>query len=622
MKKRIKIFHIIFPIVLSAFILPSCKKGFLDQVPDDRLTIEQVFQRRKLSEEFLANIYSYIKDESLQFKEDHNPWMGTSDEADVTYARATHPTYYMNIGAWDQSSGYYNFWGHYYKGIRAATEFIQNIPGNEEILRLSNGQELIDKYAAEARALRAFYYFCLIRQFGPAVILPGDEVIPPDLSFEEMQHPRNSYDECVDYILEELDKSAAVLPQWYTSPTGESLDQEYGRMTKSFIMALKSRVLLYAASPFYNGNTDLSGFKNKDGKQLINQQYSVKKWADAAKAAKDVIDLNKFSLYKENTNGVLNPFLSYQNLFLTPWNSEVIYGRPANDLKTWELQLTPRFANGYSSTGATQQLVDAYAMANGEEPIMGYNTNGSPIINQASGYTETGFSTTAGTYTTTGTFNMWVNREPRFYVSIAYNGSQWINKTAEGIKIIQLYDSGNTGRKGGGDNYSRTGYLIRKNIHPSGNPKAGTFAKRPMIYFRLGEIYLNYAEALNESDPSNPDILTYLNLIRERAGIAGIPAGLNQDQMREKIRHERKIELAFEALRWFDTQRWKIAEQTNAGKYYGMNIEAGTSVNDPEFHKRTVFETRVFMKKHYWFPIAQYEMDRGKLLVQNPGWER
>jgi len=602
-------------VFMASTLCISCQKGFLDQVPDDRLTIEQVFQRRQLTEEYLANIYNYIRDESMQWNNVSNPWLGTSDEGDITYVRSTHPTAYMNIGTWDQSSYYYDFWPHYYNGIRSATYFMIHVGENEEILRLgADGERLIKQYTAEARALRAYFYFCILRQYGPCVLLPTDQVLPPDATFEDMQLPRSTFDECVHFINQELDGALHDLPEWYTG------DQDYGRITGAFVLALRSRLLLYAASQQFNGNTDYAGFKNPDGKQLMNQQYSQKKWEDAAAAAKAVIDLGRFSLYKVIQNGTLDPLLSYQNLFLEPWNSEVIWARPANSLVEWERHCSPRFAGGYSEIGPTQQLVDDYAMANGEQPILGYNNNGSPIINPQSGYTETGFSGEAGRYTRAGTFNMWVNREPRFYASIVYNGAEWMNKT-EGVKYIETFRSGNSGREGT-DNFSRTGYLPRKNVHPTGNPRVGIFTRRPLIYFRLGEIYLNYAEALNEYDPGNPAILTYLNLIRERAGISGIPPGLSQSQMREKIRHERRIELVFESLRWFDTQRWGIAEQTNNGPYYGMNIDAGNSVNDPAFYKRTVFERRVFQHKHYWYPIGQNQIDRGLLLVQNPGWER
>ncbi|WP_025763032.1 RagB/SusD family nutrient uptake outer membrane protein [Dyadobacter tibetensis] len=595
MKKFIYIFLLTVSLGIS-----SCSEDFLNQVPNDRLTIDQVFQRREESERYLYGVYSYIRDESNQWNS--NPWMGGSDEADMTWARGGYNSYFMNIGSWDATSGFFNFWTHYYQGIRTATYFMQRIGENEEILRLPEGRQLITQYVAEARALRAYFYFCIIRQYGPAIILNGEEVIPPDLALNDIQLPRNSFDECVAYIVSELELAEKDLPDWYGQ------DREYGRLTKVFTQSVKARILLYAASPLFNGNTDYADFKNSDGKVLINQSYDPNKWKQAASAAKVLIDNGRFGLFRQNDEtGNLDPFLSCQNVLLTPWNKEILFARVENGLQDFERHAAPRFGGGWSGIGVTQNMVDAYHMANGKN-----------IEDPESGYIEEGFSEKAGKYTKEKTYNMWTNREPRFYVGVVYNGSQWMN-TSDGIKTVELFNKGNTGKSGSYD-HSATGYLVRKNVDPNSNPRINRFSRRPLVYFRLGEMYLNYVEALNEVDPGNPDILLYLNMIRERGGIPGLKKGLSQDIMRQEIRNERQVELAFEYHRYFDTRRWKIAEQTDAGPFYGMNVDAGNSVNDPDFYKRTVYETRVFKKAFYFFPMPQSEIDRNKKLQQNPGW--
>jgi len=590
----------LYTLLLTAVLLTAgCKKGFLDQVPDDRITIDEVFSKRKSLEQYLANIYDRIRDESNQWSS--NPWLGCSDEADMTWARGGYNSYFMNIGSWDPTSGFYDFWTHYYQGIRSASYFLENADKCQEILALPEGNALLTKYKAEARLLRAYFYFCLLRQYGPVPLL-GEKTLPPDVPFEETQIPRNSYDECVGFISTELDKAGADLPLQQTDVV------EYGRATKAFAMAIKSRLWLYAASPLVNGNTAYAGFKNLDGKPLISQQADVAKWQNAAAAAKAVIDLGIFNLLKKNdASGNFDPFISCRDVLLDPWNKETIFARGGNDVYQWEVHCSPRFAGGWSGVAATQQIVDAFYMANGK------------MINEAgSGYVEEGFSTTDTKYTKAGTYNMYVNREPRFYVCITYNGMTWFN-TSEGTKTVELYNTGNTGKQGSYD-YSRTGYLVRKNYHPNTYPRQGRSVARPLVLFRLGEIYLNYAEALNEAQPGHPDILTYVNAIRERAGIPGLPAGLTQEEMRTRIRQERRIELAFEYHRYFDTRRWNIALQTDGGPFYGMNVDAGNSVQDLSFYKRTVFETRVFAQQHYFFPIPQFDIDRNKKLVQNPGW--
>lgn len=591
----------------GGILISSCNKDFLDQVPDDRISIEQVFQRKLYSEQYLANIYgNYIPNEAYR---NTSIWDGCSDDADITYDRPTggYVTYPMNLGNWNAASDYYDKWTTYYRGIRSATYFMQHIDGNTEILSLPDGtgQKLINQYKAEARFLRAYFYYNLVRQYGPVVIL-GDEPIETNLdpSDDEVNKPRNSFDECIDYIVSELDIAMQDLPRHFTAQS----TNDYGRATQAVCLAIKSRALLLAASPQFNGNIDYASLKNPDGKQLISQQYDANKWKRVADATRPLITDFGLSLYrKNNSSGVFDPYLSCRDVFLDPWNSEVIFARTTNNLNSWERSCAPRSVSGYAAVGVTQQLVDEFEMENGKR-----------IFDTGSGYVESGFSTAATKYAPSGTYMMYVNREPRFYVNVSYTGSQWLF-TGEGVKTIQTYFTGESGKKGSWD-FPRTGYIARKNVSPNSNIRTGQYVARPFVMVRFAEMLLNYIEALNEYDPVNPDILLYLNQIRNRAGVPDVPAGLNQNDMRERIRHERRLELCLEGLRYTDTRRWKIAEQTDGGPFYGMNVDAGTKQTDLVFYQRTVFERRVFLKNYYLFPIPQSEMDRDKNLVQNPGW--
>ena len=584
----------------AAVCLTACNDDFFDQVPDDRITIEQVFQRTTYSEKYLATVYGYIKDES--HRTSPIPWDPCSDDLDVTYDREDYNSFKINLGNWSASSNYYEFWSHFYRGIRSATYFIQHIGENQEMLNdPTRGPLVVEQYKNEARFLRAWFYYNILRQYGPCVLL-GDEVLPGDLDRDDvkMNLPRSSYDECVDYIVSELDDiiDNKRLPLHFTAQA----DKDYGRATLAMCMGLKSRVLLLAASPQFNGNPAYANVVNKDGKHLFATSYDAEKWKRAAQAAKDVIDLGIFDLYKVyHKDGTIDPYLSCRNVFLENWNCEVMMVRIANSLSGWGF-------SGYESMGATQQLVDAFRMA-----------DGSAITPQQ----ETGFSTeaykdaeTGWVFAPAGTRNMYVNREPRFYVNICFNGAYWIGdqKTR-----IQLYYSGGSGKKGTWD-YPRSGYIAIKNVSPSSNPKNNNYIKRPFLMMRYAEMLLNYIEALNEYDPGNPDIEKYLNQIRERGGLGPVQSGLSPDLMREQIRLERRIELCFEQLRYFDTRRWLIAEQTDAGPFYGMNVDAGNSFTDEAFYERTVFETRVFRPEFYLFPIPQSEINRDPQIVQNPGW--
>lgn len=589
-----------YKVIILAIVLFSaggCRK-YLDQVPNDRITIEQVFQKKGPSEQYLANVYSYVDDEADQWN--NNPWGANADEIDVTWSK--YNTYSLNIGNISAGNAIFDRWGQYYKGIRSATYFMNHIDGNAEILAI-NGQGLINQYKAEARFLRAYFYFLLMRQYGP-VILTGDTEIPADAPADQMQIPRSSFDDCVTYVSSELDKAATVLPS-VPSSNGQASDIEYGRATKGIALAVKSRLLLYAASPLYNGNTEMANFKMKDGKPFINQNYDAQKWKKAADAAKAVIDLGLYSLYKDPSG---DPVKSYQGIFFQAWNSEQIFSRKSNGLPDWDVNAMPRIAGGWNGIGVTQEQVDAYFMSDGKS------------ISESPLYSENGFTTVNGV----PVYNMYVNREPRFYASVLYNNSVWQGGKMTSPAPITFYASSTNGKNGHPTDWTKTGYLVLKNVAPQTNAGAGgngTRFSRPEIIIRLGEIYLNYAEALNDYDPGNTDIVKYLNLIRARAGVpqygsAGLPVPLSQADMRTKIWQERRVELAFETIRWFDIRRWKIAPQV-MGDVNGMNINK----DDNSFYTRVVASNHLFRTPaSYWFPISQYDMDRALSMVQNPGW--
>ncbi|RXF67990.1 RagB/SusD family nutrient uptake outer membrane protein [Arcticibacter tournemirensis] len=582
MKKNKLSLHII--LVLFVTVLYSCN-NYLDQVPNDRQTIEEVFQKKRPSEEYLANVYNFVRDESDQWN--GNPWTGNVDEINVSWAKWT--IYQLNVGNWSPGTSPFYTWQSYYNGIRSATYFMNHIDGNQEILNL-NGQELIDQYKAEARFLRAYFYFMILRQYGPVVLI-GEQELPPDATATDMQLPRSSYDACVDYISSELDKAAEILP------VVPATDREYGRATKGAALALKSRLLLYAASPEFNGNSDFASFVNLDGTPFISQTADREKWKKAADAAKAVIDLNVYQLYEDPSG---NPVKSYRGIHLVPWNNECIFVRKSNGLWNWDYNCSLRSAGGWNGISPVQEMVDSYFMKDGKP------------ISQSELYSETGF--------TNNVYNMYLNREPRFYASILYNGARYKGGaiTQDSITVDMTY-SGRDGKKNGGEDYSHTGYLVIKNVSPETNRIAGISNSRPYILIRLGEIYLNYAEAMAEYGGNDAEALKYLNLIRKRAGIpqygsAGLPA-VSGAELIQKIRDERRIELAFESHRWFDVRRWKIVKSV-MGNLHGMNIDK----DGTEFYKRVVADNHLWKEAYYWFPLSQYEMDRGLKLVQNPGW--
>ncbi|MEX6688604.1 RagB/SusD family nutrient uptake outer membrane protein [Danxiaibacter flavus] len=598
--------RIIYTVLVVSLACISCKK-YLSQVPEEKISLESTFQSWETANKFLSNIYSRVPDEYGQRDAGGNQnagvWTCASDEAELSWADRVANN--LNNGSWDASTGLVSdYWTNYYQAIRAAGIFLENA---DKINGIS--PEQISMHKAEARALRAIFYFYLMRIYGPVILL-GEKPVPVDAN---LQIPRNTYDECTAYVVEELEKAAQDLPITYAST-----EQDGGRITKGVCYAIRAQALMYAASPLFNGNADYAALQNKDGKQLISQTNDGSKWKIAADAYLAFINQFVPSVYDLNVelrNGVIDPYMSCKNAIIKDWNKEAIFIRVDCSIAPWQYALTPfhsgapgdRDSKGGTAIDATQNMVDAFFTANGRS-----------IDDPLSGYQSTGYSNFQAPMDTRSrsTYNSWANREPRFYVNITYNGSLWLN-TQNGEIITELFYNGNSGRSKTSNDYSKTGYVVRK---------AMGFGKwdnnnRTLILMRLAEVYLSYAECLNESDPGNADILKYLNLIRVRAGVpeygsASLPAPENQAEMRLAIRKERRVELAFENHRYFDVRRWKTAEQTQGGPMYGLTI--GSDL--PDFLKVTVFETRVFNKQHYLFPIPSGDINNDKQLVQNTGW--
>ncbi len=590
----------------------GCKK-FLNQVPDDRLTFDQMYQKKATVDQALANVYSTLPDQnqdrSASASGNIGPWTAASDEADYTLPNFTEN---VNSGAWDATSGQVNYhWQNYYRGIQAASSFMANVTKCTDCN--IGGLDIVNRYYNEARALRAIYYYYLVRQYGPVVLL-GNDPIASDAPLAEISKPRNSMDECIDYIVSELEAVSQRLP---ATPQA---NEDYGHINAAVADAYKIKALLTAARPLFNGNTDYANLKNQDGKQLISQTYNVAKWTRLATAAKAFLNNPNYSGYALYTvaatpSGLPNTafnraFIATRDVFLNGWNSEVIFGR-GGDVTFYQYSLAPNHSGasggdkGGSFLSPSQQLVDAFFTANGlpieSDPT--YSANGTSSY-QAPDPNDQGVSRNIS--------NMYVNREPRFYADITYSGRKWINPSSNIVTSFEF--NGNAGKSAIANNdYTKTGYTSRKHLTVAG----WTSGRTIFTVIRLAEIYLDYIEALQESNPSDPDILIYLNRIRTRAGIpvygsGGLPVPTD---MKDAIRRERRVELAFELDRYFYTREWKIAETTDT-QIRGLNI----TQNAPGFFTPVVTENRVFQKKHYLWPIPSGEVQKVPLLVQNTGW--
>lgn len=635
--------------------LSSCA-DYLDNAPDDTLTMEMVFNDKTRTEDWLSGIYNKIPDPYTGLLKDYGyDSMGDDLDPSQRYYQWWGNSLNFIIGQWFTDSDWKgNLWNECPQRIRSAYLLIDNIhtiPGQGVL------EDDVERMKNESRFLIAYYYWMLLEAYG-SVPYFDKAVDPSDPNLMIGQMPFDDMVNLLDSSLVDLSKKLPA--SWLSEST-----QYYGRATSIMCLAVRARMLLFAASPLVNGNPWYQGFKNSDGRYRFSQTYDPDKWKRAADACKELIDAAHAAghdLVREyNADGSIDPFMSCYNVnFLRgDLNPEALFVRPDCNYSEYEALSTPRGASGNGGLGVYQTLVDAFAMQDGTLPITGYEGSyGSPIINPESGYTERGFSTqkdirktkynlfrecpgatvdsvgadgcTYNQVAAAGTYNMYVGREPRFYLTVMWN-RQWYHQADRETLFL-------SGEIDGGPSHDapQNGYLNRKRVSLEQNNRDGIHPYRPGILYRLGEAYLNYAEALNECDPGNPDILKYLNLIRERAGVPQYGTGTDsngfpmiplngQDEVRDAIHHERRIELCCEGgLRYFDLRRWKEAEEVLNQPMFGMNFSGTELSDDPNnpnaFYKRTQYIQRVYKRQYYWYPVHQTEIDKDPTLVQAPFW--
>lgn len=608
------IFHSLI-IATTTFGAVSCNKNYLDvskELAEDR-DMQKIFSTPADVRRWQRNIYAGIPNMANYSRNDisglDNPWLRMTDE--VKLRQVTE----YNLAPYTLSHSTWSRWS-LYQYIRQANIFLANaveIPATGQADFISADE--LAELKVQARFLRAYYHYLLFELYGPVTIMT--EIADPNN--RTLDFARNSVDEVVNFIYDELTACADGLKD-----PDLSNQQLLAVPTKGAALAVRARLMMYAASPLFNGGyAEALALTNKDGKRLFPDADNTK-WQKALTAVKAIIDYAEtgghYALHRENTGTSYDPDKSLYELHMK-YNKEIIFARsdvnwgtvPNAGVDGWSV---PRGARGGSNaTGyiaATQELVDAFFMNDGL-PIQE-----SPV------YSETGMSVAGEDLTgrtQPGTYRMYVNREPRFYQAIFYNGRRWH------VGNEQIFFN----RGGNSDNsvqdHARTGYIFYKKLskrvyNQGSNPKS---EYRPGIIFRLAEFYLLYAEALNEVTPSDPNIITYIDKVRSRAGIpllADIKPGIrgNQAAQREAVRAEMRVELAGEGQRYFDVRRWMIAEApagkgAQGGPYYGMDLNAATIEG---FYKRTLIENRGWTKAMYLYPIPLNDIQNSRLLVQNP----
>jgi len=628
--------NILYTMCLAFIVatVTSCD-SFLDRQEDEKLTFDKIWESRYNTQQYWLNTMSYQPNENGNFIGDTDPWIGASDEGTIAYDRAYRK---INFGTWNASDVPYYQMDNLYNGIRECTIFMQNVDRCSDPLVT---KDQLAQWKVQTRFMRAYYYFLLMRMYGPVFLL-GDELLDFTATTEELQRPRNTWDECVDYVVSEL--NACIADPAMTD--GWRNTSEYGLATKGACEAVVARLQLYSARDLFNGNKLYRNVKNPvttdfpelSGVNLFPQDYKAEKWVTAARAAKKLIDNPLYKLYRAGNN---NPYEDYCGVTLENWNSEIIWTDGNKNRYYWGVNSAPTSCpfTAYGAVGPTQQQVDAYAMNNGRYPITGYDREGNPQIDLESGYDSKEFDKSSWTYPSAGwsTYanysitapNMYKNREPRFYVTVFFSGNYWLHGTT---RTMTSFAKGANGNKS--HDYPKSGYLLNRFFDHKQNQ--GTWGTITFPVFRLGEMYLNFIESVLEAKRLNvsySEKAQYETLafelwddLRDRAGLPSIKTvypGASTEEYIELCRKERRVELAFERHRYFDTRTWMIAKETDGGPMYGMDTTFPTVTADgtPDgYWNRVSFETRVFKDNHYLYPFSQRELDRNKLLTQNYGW--
>lgn len=545
-------------------VLFSCKSD-LETEPIEMQTLDQVFNSKDSAgvnaERFLIDIYTRLPRNLNRVGDDY---LDASTDDAISSNPANVSVLQLALGTNTSDNYQDNQWTNCYAGIRQVNIFVNNIDKVPLKGKLTNGTGFNAVWKSEARFLRALFYFELVKRHAGVPLL-GDKVYQLG---DDVELPRNTFEECINYIVSECD---AIKNTLRTNPFDLVFIE---RPTKGAAIALKARALLYAASPLYNGgNIDASnavtGYTN----------FSADRWQKAEQAALELIELNQFDLMPD-----------FKSIFLTQGGVERIFSRQGGPNTSVETNNGPV---GYSvslnngRTSPTQELVDAFGMA-----------NGLPITDPASGYQPN---------------NPYANRDPRFYATIFHNGSQWLGRP------VQTYEGG-ADKPGGSKQQTRTGYYARKFMGNFENQARYENVNHDFVLFRYAEVLLNYAEARNESLPApDGEVYQHIEAIRQRAGLNPyqLPAGLTKAQMRDIIHNERRKELAFEEHRFYDVRRWKQAETELSKQVHAMVIyQTGTGTI---YQKVPVLQLG-FTKKMYLAPIPFYEVVKNRKMVQNPGW--
>lgn len=625
--------NIYIVIIFIASMILSCEKDYLNVVPDNVATIDNAFSNRFNTQKFLYTIYSAIPAPGNV----GNPALNGGDEIWYPDSERNRAGVRIAQGFQSATNPSYNLWGNngLYEGIRNCNIFLSRI---DDVQGIQAYEKTIWK--AEVNFLKAYFHFYLLRMYGPIVI--NDKLIPVSASASELKADRNTVEETFTYIIGLMDSAIEDLPLTLQNP-----GEELGRVTKPIAAAMKARVLITYASPLFNGNSVYDGFVNADGTPFFPSNYDPEKWDKAAIAAKEAIDLchetgvrlfQKEDYINRSGNEITSDITllkaGLRSRMSEKWNFEVIWGH-TESTRNIEFESMPRLYNYITNPVASRhcpplRIAEMYYSKNGVPIEEDVTYDYSNRYRLRSSLAADKFHVEEGQRTAVLNFD----RETRFYADLAFDRGVWYGNGANdesdpwfvharGGEFASVFEI---------SQYSVTGYWPKKLVAIPTQVNAGRSLSTTRYAFpilRLADLYLYYAEALNESK-SAPDaqVYEYIDLVRERAGLGSVVdswSGFSNNPgkpttkvgMREIIHQERMIEMSFEGTRFWDLRRWKRAKEFMNKPIKGWNVLE----NDAEdyYTVRTLYNP-TYSEKDYLWPIPESETINDPDLIQNPGW--
>lgn len=647
MMKNILLKSLLFCIVLLECL--SC--NYLDIVPDNMATIDYAFRNRTACEKYLYTCYSY-RPRHGDFSWD--PAIAATDEV-WCHSYINSAGRYIARGMQKVNDPYMNFWSGaksgdsfvipaLWDGIRDCNIFLENV---DKVTDLPSYER--DRWIAEVKFLKAYYHFYLFRMYGPIPIM--DVNLPVSATPEEVKVYREPVDNVVDYIVNLLDEAAAGLPSNDDLVEGTEAGRVYNLVAK----AMKARVLAYAASPLFNGNTDYASLVDNRGVQLFPQTYDPEKWKKAADACLEAIDMAHAQNKRLYTS--VDPLLSTQNdtfklqttlrqAICDRWNCELIWGNTNNDQYSFVQRCQSRVLRVGAEMGTVVRTEWAPTLNTVEKF---YSSHGVPINEDRDWVQNNWYSqryeirpeVSSGAekyYVKEGqkTVNLHYNREPRFYANIGFDRGIYFgngyNKFPDNVKHCEFCAKEYSGVASASEAFSVTGYGAKKMHSFKDAMTANDYSIEyyPFPIMRMADLYLLYAEALNEYSGPSGEVYKYVDMIRERAGLEGVQASwtkysispskvATKEGLREIIQHEREIELVFEGQHFWDLRRWKRIQDLNE-QPKGWNVIQGDT-QDLFYTVTSVAQTPVeFSVRDYFWPINEKEISINSNLVQNFDW--